>query len=288
MTRVVRNAALLSLGGILLASAALANVPDPAKCTLGSNYTARAFAKYIAVEGFTIVAADTVPDKQDTPTRNNYGDYEVTVKDNGGVVIAGATVCIDFSNCPDIQISGNQLVTKSPNYNTSPCTATSCTGTVNGSAQQLIGCSTVCGSTNAAGKFMFKVQGKAINVTSLAGNHISFETTTQLAADTTVTGCAAVTANLTPLGNLKTWIYDVNTSSTLGATGTMNAADATLITQEASKIAASGGAIKARSRDDYNRSGTVTSADATASSIMASQKALTGSNFTPSRASYCP
>src|SRR5438477_13025036 len=123
MTRVVRNAALLALGGILLASAAVASVPDPSKCILGSNYGngtvirpyGNGWARYIPVVGF-ITSPDYLPDKQDSnAAKNMYGDYEVTVKDNSGVLIAGATVCIDFSNCPDVIISGNQLVTKSPN-----------------------------------------------------------------------------------------------------------------------------------------------------------------------------
>lgn len=280
MTRVVRNAALLCIGGILLASAALANVPDPSKCTLGSNYPNASFRKYIAVEGYN--PTDSLPDRPDVPaSASYYGDYEVTVKDNGGVAIAGATVCIDFSNCPDIQISGNQLVTKSPGY------ATSSGSGPNGSAQQLIGCSTVCGSTNAAGKYMFKVQGKAINVKTETGNHVSFEGTAQLAADTTVAGCAAVTANLVPLGNLKTWIYDVNTPN--NGDGTVSGTDATLVAVESVKIAAAANPALARSRDDYNRSGTLTGSDASISAQMATQAAAgSGSAKTQARASYCP
>ena len=124
MTRVVRNAALLCAAGILVASAVMANVPDPAKSTLQSQY--------IAVEGSTGGNPDNCSDSR-------CGNFNVTVRDFANNVIAGSTVVIDFSACTDIQISCDQL------------------NAVTG--QTYLAGKKVSGTTNALGQFTFKVQG---------------------------------------------------------------------------------------------------------------------------------
>lgn len=134
MTRVVRNAALLCVAGILVASAALANVPDPAKSSLQSAN--------IAVEGSTAGQPDNCSD-------GRCGNFTVTVRDFANNVIAGSTVVIDFSGCADIQISCDQL------------------NAVTG--QTYLAGKKVSGTTNASGQFVFKVQG-ASNAVVLAGN----------------------------------------------------------------------------------------------------------------------
>lgn len=134
MTRVVRNAALLCVAGILVASAALANVPDPAKSSLQSAY--------IDVEGSTSGNPDLCTD-------GRCGNFTVTVRDFANNVIAGSTVVIDFSGCSDIQISCDQL--------------TGVTG------QSYLAGKKVSGTTNASGQFIFKVQG-ASNAAPTAGN----------------------------------------------------------------------------------------------------------------------
>ena len=93
MTRVVRNAALLCVAGILVASVAFANVPDPTKCSLQSAY--------LAVEGSTGGLPDNCSD-------GRCGNFLITVRDFANNVIAGSSVVVDFVNCPDIQVSCNQ------------------------------------------------------------------------------------------------------------------------------------------------------------------------------------
>jgi hypothetical protein len=137
MTRVVRNAALLCVAGILVASAALANVPDPAKSSLQSAY--------IAVEGSTSGNPDNCSD-------GRCGNFTVTVRDFANNVIAGSTVVIDFSGCSDIQVSCDQL------------------NAVTG--QSYLAGKKVSGTTNAAGQFTFKVQG-ASNAVPTVGNTTS-------------------------------------------------------------------------------------------------------------------
>jgi hypothetical protein len=134
MTRVVRNAALLCVAGILVASAALANVPDPAKSSLQSSY--------IAVEGQTGGQPDNCSD-------GRCANFTVTVRDFANNVIAGSTVVVDFSGCSDIQIACSQL------------------NAVTG--QSYLAGKKVSGTTNASGQFIFKVQG-ASNAAPTAGN----------------------------------------------------------------------------------------------------------------------
>ena len=161
MTRVARNAALLGLGVLLLAPAAAAsNLPDPSRCVLGSNYAAGDSRRnYIPVTGYHLAAGDTIPDDVGTESgaQQFTADWEVTVKDNSNHALENANVCVDFSLCPDLQLSDNQLATRSPNY------ATTAGSGPNGSPQRLIGCSTICGTTNLAGKYMFRIMGRARN-----------------------------------------------------------------------------------------------------------------------------
>lgn len=236
MTRVV-PAALLCVAGILVASAALANVPDPAKSTFSSAY--------IAVEGQSAGQPDNCGD-------GRCGNWTVTVRDFANNVIAGSTVVIDFSGCPDIQVSCDQL------------------NAVTG--QSFLAGKKVSGSTNAGGQFVFKVQG-ASNATPPGAN---------TSAGTNVgTPCAQVYADGVPLGGLIVSAYDVNG---LGSpTAAVNASDASLVQAEALKIAVGG---TARARDDYNFSNTVNASDVSISSAMALQQSVgTGSKAT---APYCP
>lgn len=294
MTRVVRNAALLCVGGILMASAAVANVPDPSKSTLGSNYTAGDSKRgYIPVTGFHITAGDSVPDNADgIAASSGTADWEVTVRDNGGLAIINATVCIDFSQCPDVQIAANQLVTKSPNY------PTSAGGGPNGSVQQLVGCNTICGSTNAAGKYMFRVMGRARNVGAPGafptgggvkiepGTGVSYEGVSQLAAALATPGCGSVSANLTPLGNAKVWIFDPFGSD--NANGSVQGTDASNVLIESTHAAAAP-AGRGRARVDYTRNGLVQGTDASTILYWSTVATVTGSSITMVRqVGLCP
>jgi hypothetical protein len=124
MTRVVRNAALFAVAGALVASAAMANVPDPAHSSLQGSF--------FAVEGSSAGQPDNCSD-------GRCGNWTITVRDFGNNVIAGSTVVIDFSSCSDIQIACDQL--------------NSVTG------QSYLAGKKVAGTTSALGTFTFKVQG---------------------------------------------------------------------------------------------------------------------------------
>jgi hypothetical protein len=124
----------------MLAGAALASTPDEAQSTLGSNWPKAAWRKWIVVEGYTTVAGVRTPDQPDAnPAQSFFGSYEVTINNNAGSPLSGVSVCIDFSGCPDVRLSCDQLTPET--------------------GQTLVGTTTVCGNTNAAGKFTFKVQG---------------------------------------------------------------------------------------------------------------------------------
>jgi len=171
MTRVVRNAALLCVGGILVASAALANVPDPAKSTLSGNF--------FAVEGSSAGAPDNCAD-------GRCGNYLVTVRDFANNVIAGSTCVIDFSGCNDIVIGCDQL------------------NAVTG--QTFLAGKKVAGTTNASGQFTFKVLGAAIATPP----QVALPKTLPLNSTNAGVTCAVVYADGVPLGNLVVAAYDVN------------------------------------------------------------------------------
>ena len=88
MTGLVRKATLLTAAGLLIASAAVANVPD---ATLSIKPAC------ISLTGSLAGSADPV------------GAFTVVVNDFSGNPINNASVVIDFSNCNDIQICDDQL-----------------------------------------------------------------------------------------------------------------------------------------------------------------------------------
>jgi hypothetical protein len=119
MTGFVRKAILLGVAGLFAASAAMANVPDPARSTCGAppNSTPpdphrKAFVKVV---GFTNANS---PDAEAPAISNgNVGAQScVTVKDFNGNVIVGIRVEADFSDCCDINLCSNtvNLVTCTP------------------------------------------------------------------------------------------------------------------------------------------------------------------------------
>jgi len=83
MTGLVRKASLFSAVGLVVASAALANVPSPANSTKPA---------YIDVVGSLSGTADPG------------GAFTVIVRDFGGTPIANSQVVIDFLNCTDINL----------------------------------------------------------------------------------------------------------------------------------------------------------------------------------------
>ena len=252
MTRVVRNAALCVVG-ILVASAALANVPDPAHCTLTNKDIASVGKNaYIAVVGQNNAG---LPDPCEVGGR--CGDYQVTIKDFANNVIAGSTVVIDFSGCPDIQISCDQL--------------NASTGQTDLAGKK------VAGTTDASGLFTFKIQG-ASNSTSTSGpNFLSPGTNAGVP-------CAQVFADGVPIGNLIAAAYDVNGLGSPSST----AVSSTDVEKVKIEALISGLGMKARA--DYNYDNAVTSADVGISAGIALTNPANGTVKTNPFADnhYCP
>jgi len=258
MTRVYRNAAILFVGGILLASAALANVPDPTKCTLVNKDIANVGKNaYIAVVGQNNAG---IADPCEVGGR--CGDFQVTIKDLSGTAIAGSSVVIDFSGCPDIQISCDQL--------------NASTGQTNLAGKK------VAGTTNASGQFTFKVQGASNSTSTSSPNVLSAGTAAGVP-------CAQVYADGVPIGSLIVAGYDVNG---LGSTtsAACNAADVAKV-----KVEALISGLGQKARADYNYDNLVNAGDVGISSGIAlanpantSIKTTTGNPAGSNNGQYCP
>jgi hypothetical protein len=252
MTRVVRNAA-LAIAGILVASAALANVPDPAHCTLTNKDIASVGKNaYIAVVGQNNAG---LADPCEAGGR--CGDYQVTIKDFANNVIAGSTVVIDFSGCSDVQISCDQL--------------NASTGQTDLAGKK------VAGTTNASGQFTFKIQGASNSTSTQGPNFLS-------AGNNAGVPCAQVYADGVPIGNLTPASYDVNgLGSTVSAA--VNSADVAKV-----KIEALINGLGNRSRSDYNYDNVVNAGDVGISQAIALTSAANGTIKTTPFADghYCP
>jgi hypothetical protein len=91
MTGLVRKAALLSVGGLLLAASAMASIPSPANCTVPCG---------IALVGNNSLG--TVADPA--------GQFSVVIRDVGNAPLAGVVVTVDLSGCcNDIKLGTTQL-----------------------------------------------------------------------------------------------------------------------------------------------------------------------------------
>jgi len=269
MNGLSRNAMLVGAcaASLMIAAVVFASPPDESQSTLGSNWPRAAWRQWIVVEGYT-VATQTgggarIPDRPDGPawpaSQWFYGDYEVTMNNNAGIPLQGIAVCFDFSGCPDVRLSCDQLTAET--------------------GQTLVG-SSVCGVTNVAGKFTFKIQGAG-----KATHEPCCQTTVGSLADTTVAGCASFMGNTTPFNqHLKVTIYDVNGAGSPSAA--VNGTDAALIAYEATYTPLFNPAY---ARSDYNHDAKTTGADAATSAIMVVQAANTA-NESGSRctAPYCP
>jgi hypothetical protein len=202
---------------------------------------------YINVVGSTNGLPDNCSD-------GHCGAFTATIRDFANNALAGVVVSIDFSGCPDIQISCDQL--------------TAATG------QTYLGNKRVAGMTNAAGQFTFHVQGAA-SATPMAGNVTSAGTNAGVP-------CAQFWADDVPLTPaLVVSAFDVNGIGTPGAG--VSGADVSLVASEVAKVPLG---AQARARDDYNHSNQVSGADVAIASHMAAEASLgTGSQNT---GPYCP
>jgi hypothetical protein len=235
MTRVVRNAALLCAAGILVASAALANVPDPAHSTLTGN----GGPGLLIVEGAINVNGTGGSDNL-LDLRN--GDVTVTVRDFANNLIPGSTCVIDFTNCSDINLSCDQGVG----------------GTYTG--QTYVASRKVQGTTsNVAdatfGTFTFKVQGAGpVNMaTCIASPEKTCPGTLAAAA-----GCATVYCDGVPIGNLRIAAYDIDRAGSGFGAGAVTATDLSKTIGEVLQIGLGG---LARARQDYEPNGFNTAGD---------------------------
>ena len=89
MTGLVRKATLLSVCGLLAASAAFASVPDPGTSSFNKV-------------NLNLVGHDGV-------SPDGFSPFTVNVKDIAGNPIQGSIVIVDFSGCTDVQFCEDQL-----------------------------------------------------------------------------------------------------------------------------------------------------------------------------------
>lgn len=201
---------------------------------------------FIDVEGSTNGLPDNCSDLR-------CGSFAATIRDFANNPIPGSTVIIDFSGCPDIQLSCDQLFATT--------------------GQTLLAGKKVMGTTNAVGQFVFHVQGAA-NAVKLA----------DATSDGTNAGvpCAQFYADGVPLTpTLEVSAFDLDGLGSPFAA--VSVTDVSLTMYENIHIALG---AQARQRDDYNHTGTVNVADVAAAAAMAAQAALgTGSQAT---GPYCP
>jgi len=97
MTGLVRKATLLTLSGMLAASAAMASVPSSANSTIGYSFCSSPTQCGIYLTGSKTGTADPA------------GQFAITVRDLANNLIANSTVVVDFSNCVRYRASNAQL-----------------------------------------------------------------------------------------------------------------------------------------------------------------------------------
>jgi hypothetical protein len=171
MTGLVRKATLLSVCGLLVASAALASVPSPCNSR---------FPCAISVGGSAAGTADLHP----------YVTFTILVKDLSGAVVKNSSVVVDFSACcNDIRVSTTQL---GPGMSVDPPTKT------------------VRGITDVTGNVTFHIQGGATNITATPdGGCVKIFADGVLLNDPVGT-CAGYSINPNPNAPVEVSTYDLN------------------------------------------------------------------------------
>lgn len=96
MTGLVRKATLLTLSGVLIASAAMAGVPSSANSTIGFSFCSSPTQCGIYMTG------------QKTGVADPAGQFIVTVRDLANNLIANSTVVVDFSACTRYRAAATQ------------------------------------------------------------------------------------------------------------------------------------------------------------------------------------
>ena len=97
MTGLVRKATLLTLCGVLAASAAMASVPSSANSTIGYSFCSSPTQCGIYLVGSKTGVVDPA------------GQFVITVRDLANNLIANSTVVVDFSACTRYRASNAQL-----------------------------------------------------------------------------------------------------------------------------------------------------------------------------------
>jgi len=97
MTGLVRKATLLTLSGVLAASAAMAGVPSSANSTIGYSFCSSPTQCGIYLVGSKTGTADPA------------GQFAITVRDLANNLIANSTVVVDFAQCVRYRASNAQL-----------------------------------------------------------------------------------------------------------------------------------------------------------------------------------
>jgi hypothetical protein len=142
MTGLVRKAILFAGCGVLIAGSAMANVPSAAN----SSFTGSPIPGGSPDDdGFYVVAKCVTGDcdiAQPSPPEDALGQFSVTVRDAGNVLLAGVVVTADFNACTDFRLAQNQ---------TFPGVSILC------------GSKVVSATTNALGVASFRILGGALN-----------------------------------------------------------------------------------------------------------------------------
>jgi len=204
------------------AGIAHANGADPSRCTVQG--------RFIDVEGATNGTPDACSDAR-------CGDFTVIVRDFANNVVAGATVTVDFTSCPDITIACDQL--------------DAATG------QHAVGAGQVAATADQSGRATFRIQGAATAIVAGAsGTAVNIPCARVYAGGVLLSPALVVAA------------YDVNGIGSPG--GAVNGADVALVAAEAARAMLG---FPAHARVDYNHSGTVNGADIARSAAMAADAA---------------
>ena len=253
MIRVIRIAALLGAAGALLGSTALAGIPTPVFTYTNLDPANPGKNIFIAVVGQNDAGLP------DPCTDGRCGDFVVTVRDQVGNVIAGVTVVLDFSGCPDIQLSCNQL------------------NAVTG--QTYLAGKKVAGTTNAVGEFRFKIQGASNSTSTQSPPFVSPGTGAGVACVRVYGDGILAPTPLTPSA------YDVDGLGSV-VSAAVNAADVAKVKIEALLS----GTLGSRARADYNYDAAVNAADVGISAKLALTPPAQGSvkTTTAPDGSYCP
>jgi hypothetical protein len=213
MTLVTRNGVLFCIAGLLVASAALAQVdiPDPSRSNLGN--------RRVTFGGSTTPGGTT----SDACTGGRCGDLMVTIRDFANNVIPGASVVIDFSACTDINISCAQLGAS--------------TGQVYFASHK------VGGVTDNNGRFTFRLQGGGPTNTGTCG-------ATNCAGTRAGDPCAVVYADGVPLGSLPVAAYDIDRAGS--PDNAVSSVDVAKVTQEWLNVLLVRDQARARDDYDFN------------------------------------